>query len=142
MAEIELPIHESAEAEDKGFARRVALTTAIYALALAITSLGGSNAMKEMILAQQEASDQWAFYQAKSIRQHHYQAEAMRLEAELTERGASMPAEARTKFDALRSKFSSEARRYETEKEEIDRPLFVCAKTIERGQPRCLTAVF
>ena len=32
--------------------------------------------MKEMLLAQQQASDQWAFYQAKNIREHFYAAKA------------------------------------------------------------------
>ena len=50
----ELPEVETA---DKTFARRAALTTAIYAVMLAIASLGGDNATKEMLLAQQQASD-------------------------------------------------------------------------------------
>ncbi len=63
MAEVELPDPEELEeVKGKQFTRRVALTTAIYAVLLAITSLGGNNAMKEMLLAQQQASDQWAFY--------------------------------------------------------------------------------
>jgi hypothetical protein len=35
---------------------------------LSIAALGGNNSVKEMLLAQQQASDQWAFYQAKVIR--------------------------------------------------------------------------
>ena len=62
MAEVELPNpDELEERRDKSFSRRVALTTAIYAVMLAIASLGGSNAMKQLLLAQQQASDQWAF---------------------------------------------------------------------------------
>ncbi len=44
--------------------------------------------MREMLLAQQQASDQWAFYQAKVIREHQYRTQRMRLEVELAERGA------------------------------------------------------
>ena len=66
MSEVELPnAEELEEIKGKSFTKRVALTTAIFAVILAITSLGGNNAMKEMLLAQQQASDQWAFYQAK-----------------------------------------------------------------------------
>jgi hypothetical protein len=73
MAEIELPNPEELEElNHKSFTRRVALTTAIFAFLLAITSLGGNNAMKEMLLAGQQASDQWAYYQAKVIREHLY----------------------------------------------------------------------
>ena len=81
MAEVELPnpeeLHE--RAEDR-FGRRVALVTALYAVILALASLGGNNAMKEMLLAQQLSSDQWAFYQAKVIREHQYRAQKLRLE--------------------------------------------------------------
>ena len=59
MPEVELPNPEELEERrDKTFSRRVALTTAVFAVILAIASLGGSNAMKEMLLAQQEASNQ------------------------------------------------------------------------------------
>jgi hypothetical protein len=71
MADVELPNPgELEEVREKQFTKRVALTTAIFAVILAITSLGGGNSMKDMILAQQQASDQWAFYQAKVIREH------------------------------------------------------------------------
>jgi hypothetical protein len=39
---------------------------------LPLTSLGGNNATKEMLLSQQQASDQWAFYQSKALREHLY----------------------------------------------------------------------
>ena len=68
MSEVEIPNQEELEElKGKAFTRRVALVTAIYAVFLAITSLGGSNAMKEMLLAQQQSSDQWSFYQAKIL---------------------------------------------------------------------------
>ena len=52
MTEVELPNPEELEeVKGKAFTRRVALTTAIYAVVLAIASLGGNNAMKEMLLA-------------------------------------------------------------------------------------------
>jgi hypothetical protein len=53
MPEVELPnAEELEEIKGKKFTRRVALTTAIFAVILAITSLDGNNAMKEMLLAQ------------------------------------------------------------------------------------------
>jgi hypothetical protein len=73
VAEVELPNPEHLEHHgSKAFSRRVALTTAFYAVALAIAALGSKVAMKEMLLAQQQSSDQWAFYQAKVIREHQY----------------------------------------------------------------------
>ena len=91
MAEVELPDPEELreQGEDR-LRRRVALVTAVFAVILAMASLGGSNAMKEILLAQQKSSDQWAFYQAKVIREHLYRAQKMRLEAELLERGGAV----------------------------------------------------
>ncbi len=121
MAEVELPDPEDIEEQKKNrFTRIVALTVAAYAVALAIASLGGSNAAKEMMLAQTEASNQWAFYQAKVIRQHAYRIEKLRLELELAERGASMPTEIRQKAETLRKRFEDEEQRYDAEKREIE----------------------
>lgn len=69
MAEVEPPkpddLHEHTA---NSFSRRVALVTAIYAVVLAIAALGGNHAMKEMLLAQQQPSDQWAFFSRVSAR--------------------------------------------------------------------------
>jgi len=122
MAEIELPepeeLHEHAE---NTFSRRVALVTAVYAVVLAIAALGGNHAMKEMLLAQQQSSDQWAFYQAKVIREHLYRAQKLRLEVDLAERGAATRPEAREQMAALQKKFDEEEKRYNAEKKDIEK---------------------
>ncbi|GAB4413819.1 MAG: hypothetical protein OHK0032_09920 [Thermodesulfovibrionales bacterium] len=121
MSEVELPNPEELEEiKGKAFTRRVALTTAVFAVILAITSLGGNNAMKEMILAQQQASDQWAYYQAKVIREHLYRSQRMRLEADLLERAGSMKPEVRGQFESILKKIAEEEARYRTEKKEIE----------------------
>src|SRR5882672_9111408 len=119
MAEVELPKpDELREHAANSFSRRVALVTAIYAVVLAIAALGGNHAMKEMLLAQQESSNQWAFYQAKVIREHLYRAQRMRLEADLADRA---PAAAREKHEALLKKFDEEEKRYNAEKKDIEK---------------------
>jgi len=82
MSEIEVPNpKELEELKEKHFSRRVALVTAVYAVLLAITSLGGNNATKEMMLAQQQSSDQLSFYQSKVMREHLYRLEGKRTKA-------------------------------------------------------------
>src|SRR5262245_22585658 len=120
MAEVELPNpDEIEELKQKTFTRRVALTTAIYAVVLAIASLGGSNSTKDMMLAQQKSADLWAHYQAKSIREHQSRGERLRLELELAERGATMNTDVREKFEGRRAELKAEEDRYRHEKEEI-----------------------
>ena len=129
MPEVELPNPEELEEKaERSFSRRVALMTAVYAVVLAIASLGGNNAMKEMLLAQQQSSDQWAFYQAKVIREHQYRAQKMRLEAELAERGPALRPEARQRYEDLLKKFAEEEKRYNAEKKDIEKD----AKKLEK----------
>ncbi len=136
MAEIDVPRHEELEEmRSKSFTRKVALTTAIYAVLLAITSLGGNNAAKEMMLSQQQASDQWAFYQSKNIRELIYKTNSVRLEAELLERGASMKPESKKRYETLLSEMREEQKRYLGEKDEIEKE----AKTLEADRDRFLT---
>ena len=121
MAEIEVPnpdeLHERGETT---FGRRAALTTAIYAVVLSIASLGGNNTVKEMLLAQQQSSDQWAFYQAKVIREHQYRAQKMLLETQLAKPSSLKGAE-RAKVEALATKFAEEEKRYNAEKKDIEK---------------------
>jgi hypothetical protein len=121
MPEVELPKPEELRehAQDE-FGRRVALVTAVFAVLLAIAALGGNHAMKEMLLAQQKSSDQWAFYQAKVIREHQYRGQKLRLEADLLERGDAMKPAGRQALEALRNKFEEEEKRYNAEKKEIE----------------------
>ena len=122
MAEVELPNPEELhERREDHFSRRVALVTAIYAVLLAIAALGGNHAMKEMLLAQQKSSDQWAFYQAKVIREHQYRGQKLRLEVDLLERGDSVKPEVRDKLDALMKRFAEEEKRYNDEKKDIEK---------------------
>lgn len=63
-------LKEHAERAHQPFDKRVAATMAIIAAALAVVSVLGHIFTTEELLLQQKASDQWAFYQAKSIRRY------------------------------------------------------------------------
>ena len=120
MAEVELPdLEELEERRDKSFSRRIALVTAVYAVMLAIASLGGNNAMKEMLIAQQEASNQWSYYQAKVIREHLNRGNKTVVETQLAEPSALKGAE-REKYEALARKFADEEKRMNADKKEIE----------------------
>jgi len=63
-------LQEHAEHAREPFDKKVAVTMAIIAALLAIVSVLGHLLSTEELLAQQKASDQWAFYQAKDIRRY------------------------------------------------------------------------
>jgi hypothetical protein len=129
MAEIEVPnTEELEEMAAKKLTRRIAITTAVYAVLLAITALGGNNSMKEMLLAQQEASNQWAFYQAKAMRENLYRIQRLNMEADYLARADTMKPAARDRFEATLKKMTAEENRYGSEKKEIE----LAAKKAER----------
>jgi hypothetical protein len=72
--EIEVPtehLHEKMEEEaehHRGWISRVAVSSAVLAVAAAITALLASHHADESILEEMRATDQWSFYQAKGIK--------------------------------------------------------------------------
>ncbi len=133
MAELELPDHdELVERAKDRYTKRVALLTAVYAVFLAITSLGGNNAAKEMMLAQQQVTDQWAFYQSKAMREHLYRSQRQQLEAHLLERQESMGKSARERYESLIREMAAEEGRYRDEKKGIEKG----AKELEATRDR------
>ena len=69
-------LQEKVEEAKEPFDKRVAATMAILAAGLAVVSVLGHIMTTEELLLQQKASDQWSYYQAKSIRR--YQSEVAR----------------------------------------------------------------
>jgi hypothetical protein len=78
--EIAESVSENAREATESFRKRVALAVGIMAMLLAIASLGGENAMKDTINQNILASDAFAFYQARNIRQDIYASAADMLE--------------------------------------------------------------
>ena len=111
---VEVNEGEGNEADNK-FRSRTALTIAFMAMLLAITSLGGGNAAEDIMNNNIHASDTWAFYQAKSIRQTSNRLAADTLEAELLLHQNSLTPEARQEIQSKIEKLKQTAERYESE---------------------------
>src|SRR6267143_252906 len=60
----------AAEAAGRRWTDHVARTTAVLAVLAAVASGAYASQFSHTILAQTEASDQWSYYQAKSIKRH------------------------------------------------------------------------
>jgi hypothetical protein len=97
------------------FRRRAALLVASLAALLAIASMGGQNATKETIDANIQASDTFAFFQAKNIRQTSNQLAADELESLLA---VTNPSEAaRSAIQQRIDRYKATVARYESEPE-------------------------
>ena len=112
-------IAEARESADEKFKNRAALIIACMAMLLAITSLGGGNAAEDVANNNIQASDTWAFYQAKSIRQTALKVAADGLEADLRA-NPGMPADARDFIQRKIDEYRSTAARYEDEPDRED----------------------
>jgi hypothetical protein len=109
-------IREAAEEEKlhevrERFRNRAALVIAILAAILAVCELAGDNAKNSMIDNNIRASDAWAFYQAKNVRQTEYRLAADELKRRLAE--PSLAPAARAAIQADLGKYEKTAARYE-----------------------------
>jgi hypothetical protein len=84
QSEIPEPVHEHVHhAEGDRFRRFAAIYLGVVAMLLAIASLGGGHVTKEMLNANIQASDTYAFAQAKYLRETAYQLAADQMEFDL-----------------------------------------------------------
>lgn len=100
------------EADDR-FRNRAALLIACLAAVLAIGGLGGGNATDDMVDNNIKASDTWAFYQAKNVRQTIYEIEVAGIESALAA-GTIAPAE-RAAAEARLKDYKATIARYDSE---------------------------
>ncbi|HVT19041.1 MAG TPA: DUF4337 domain-containing protein [Thermoanaerobaculia bacterium] len=106
-------IREELEHEGGSFLKRIALSTAVVAAVAAIAALMAGDTVNEALVLkteaarlQNEASDQWAYYQAKGLKAAVQEASATAWEAA----GKKPP-----------TKFAEEQRRYKREQQEIQK---------------------
>jgi predicted transcriptional regulator len=91
-----------------------ARTTAVLAILAAISSGQYANQFSRTILAQAEASDQWSYFQAKSIKRHLVQGQVELLRA----MAATQPAAA-AELSKLQASDAASVKKYETELADI-----------------------
>jgi hypothetical protein len=96
----------------------LALTTIILAVCATMATFKGGGFSTRAVLSQTQASDQWAFYQSKSIKSYLYEMQKDQLEIQLKSAASASPAMAdlcRHKIDGCIVKVA----KYETEKAKI-----------------------
>jgi hypothetical protein len=138
--------HEDGRAGDDRFRAGAALLIAILAMLLAITSLGGGNVAEEMLNSNIHASDTWAFYQAKNVRQTVMEIAADDLDLELRASNQRLDPAVREAYQKKIAEYRSRAERYESEPDpeapndptrgEGKKQLFALAKSYEAQRAR------
>jgi hypothetical protein len=96
----------------------LALSTAIMAVLAALTTLYMGKFSSRAIMAQGLESNEWAYYQAKSIKQHTFEINKKTLELQFHSQ-KSLPPGVAAEYEKTLGKYGDDIKRYEGEKKEI-----------------------
>ncbi len=108
-----------AEEKKEPWLNWLALTTIIFAVCATLSTLKGGGYGSKAMMSQSQASDQWSFYQAKSIKGYVYdlQKEQFEMDLKALKRTASrsLVEDYQNKIDG----YADKIKKYENEKAEI-----------------------
>jgi Domain of unknown function (DUF4337) len=110
MAELEVHTHHGEHGENP-LVIPVSMTMSILAVLVAVATLFGHRAHTEELLLQAQATDQWAYYQAKNIRLHEMQV--------MVDQLGVFTVQDKGKTELLREKYQKEVERYSNDKDSI-----------------------
>ncbi len=96
-----------------------ALITVLLALGATLSTLRMGSFTNRSILRQTQASDQWAFYQSKSIKGYLYELQKDKMELELKLLGDTAPQDKVAKYDSLIQNYTKKLKKYAQEKAEV-----------------------
>lgn len=105
----------------------LALTTVIFAVCATLSTFKGAGYSTRSVLSQTQAANQWAYYQAKSIKGYLYENQKESLELELKKSRSTMSKVVTDEYEKKLSVYSQKIKKYDDEKAEI----FKDAKKLE-----------
>jgi hypothetical protein len=97
----------------------LALSTVIIAVCATLATFKGGGFSTRQMLSQTKASDQWAFYQAKSVKGNLYELAIASAELEAKAMPANAPAASREAYEKQVKDFTAKVAKYDKEKEAI-----------------------
>lgn len=108
-----------AEEKKEAWLNYLALTTVIFAVCATLSTFKGGGFSTRSVMSQSQASDQWAFFQAKSIKSYMYQMQKETLELKLLDFPKSTPEEVVNSHKEKIADYKKKIEKYEQEKSEI-----------------------
>jgi DNA repair exonuclease SbcCD ATPase subunit len=107
-----------AEEKKEPWLNYLALTTVIFAVCATLSTLKGGGFSTRSVMSQAQASDQWSYYQSKSIKGYVYELQREKFEMDLkTNKGMSRALA--DDYEKRIAAYKEKIDRYEKEKEEI-----------------------
>jgi len=109
-----------AEEKKERWMTYMAISTILIAVAATLSTFKGGGFSTRSLLNQTKASDEWAFYQSKSIKSYIYdmRKENLELQTELLKKDKTNDAVVK-KYETLIADYEAKIKGYEKEKEEI-----------------------
>jgi hypothetical protein len=111
----------------------LALTTVIFAVGATLATFKGGSYSTRALLSPTQASDQWAFFQAKSIKGNLYALQKEQLELQLGLLGAGAPPEVRSGIEKRIAASAQRVQKYEQEQGQIRGE----AEALEKNRDEC-----
>lgn len=116
-----------AEGKKEGWLKWMPATTVVIAVCATLSTFKGGGYSNKSVLSQTKASDEWAFYQAKSIKSSLSEMQRENLELDLhVQKDTTYAADLRSRIKV----YDEKIKKYATEKDEITRK----AKDLEAQQ--------
>ncbi len=109
-----------AEEKKEKWLNYLALTTVIFAVCATLSTFKGGSYSTRSVLAQSQESNQWAYYQAKSIKGYIYDTQKEKLELDLSASGAKMPKALSQEYEQRIDSYAKKIKKYDEEKKEIE----------------------
>ena len=105
-----------AEEKKESWLNYLALTTVLFAVCATLATLKGGGFSTRSVMHQSQSSDQWAYYQAKSIKGYLYELQKEKLELESRPmKGGPLRADYEKRAEA----YGQKIKRYDDEKADI-----------------------
>jgi hypothetical protein len=107
------------ESNKQSWMNYLALSTVLLAVCASLSSFKENNNSVDTVLNQTQAANQWAYYQAKSIKGYLYEMQAEKLEIDLEGAAQTYSQKSKEKLEAKIGAYHKELERYKGEKQQI-----------------------
>ncbi len=108
-----------AEEKKETWLNYLALTTVILAVCATLSTFKGGGYSTRSVMSQTQASDQWAFFQSKSIKSYIYEMQRDKLQLELNASGGKFSKDTVDEYAKRIDDYSKKIEKYDKEKAEI-----------------------
>ncbi len=110
-----------AEEKKEKWLNYLALTTVVLAVCATLSTFKGGNFSTLAVMSQSKASDQWSYYQSKSIKGYVYEIQKEKLELELKSMGQKTPRSLTAEYENKIDAYAKKIKKYDEEKAKIDK---------------------